>query len=541
MVCLCQLMVVLDVSVVNVALPSIRADLGFGASGLQWVVNAYTLTFGGLLLLGGRLADLAGQRRAAVLGLGLFGVTSLLGGLAQSPAELVAARAAQGVAGAVLLPVSLTVITTTFAEGPARHRALAVWGAVAGAGGAAGVLLGGVLTEYLDWRWTLFVNVPIAVVAVPLAARCLRDLRPGRRERPDVVGALLGTAAMTTLVHTVVRTDTYAWGSARTLGGFALAVLLAAAFVVVERRTAAPLVRLGILRTRSLAVACLTVFLIACGQFGAFYFASLYLQGVLDYSPVATGLAFVPFSVGVVVGTIVAGRLMPTVGPRPLLVAGLALGAVGMGWFGGVSADGGFLTDMLGPSLVASFGLGLCMVTNTAAGTSGVARAEAGLASGLLNSARQCGGSIGLAVLVTVASTVTRHHDDPAGAAGPAALTAGYARAFLVAGALMAVAAVAAAVLLPRTDPRTATGPGVGRDGGAKEIAEVADVADVAEAAAEAAKASVAAEVVRAGEAQAPDGTVADPATAPATGPGDGGDRPASGLRTPGSGSRPER
>ncbi|WP_078495929.1 MFS transporter [Streptomyces sp. LaPpAH-108] len=446
-VCLCQLMVVLDVSVVNVALPSIGSEMGFGTNALQWVVNAYTLTFGGLLLLGGRLADLVGQRRAAVAGLALFGLTSLLGGLAQNPGELIAARAVQGVSGAVLLPVSLTVITTTFAEGPARHRALAVWGAVAGAGGAVGVLLGGVLTEYLDWRWVLFVNVPIAAVAIPLAALCISGRRADRRPRLDVTGAVLATAAMTTLVYAVVRTDTYAWGSAHTLGGLALAVLLAVAFVVVERRTAAPLVRLGILRTRSLSVSCLIIFLIACGQFGAFYFASLYLQGVLGYSPVRTGLAFVPFSVGVVAGTVVAGKLVPRVGPRPLLVGGLALAAVGMSWFGRVSPHGSFTGDILGPSLIASVGLGLCMVTNTSLGTSGVAREEAGLASGLLNSARQCGGSIGLAVLVTVASTVTRQHTDPA---GPVAVTAGYDRAFLVSGVLTAVAALAAATLLPK-------------------------------------------------------------------------------------------
>ena len=449
-VCLCQLMVVLDMTVVNVALPSIRASLGFSPSGLQWVVNAYTLTFGGLLLLGGRLADLAGQRRAAVAGLALFGLTSLLGGLAQNQGELIAARAAQGVSGAVLLPVSLTVITTTFAEGRPRSRALALWGAVAGAGGAAGVLLGGVLTQYLDWRWVLFVNVPVAAVAIPLAGASLGAGRPGRRPRLDVAGAVLATAAMTVLVYSVVRTSTYAWDSPQTLGGLALSVVLGAVFVAVERRAAAPLVRLGILRARSLSVACLVIFLIACGQFGAFYFASLYLQGVLHYSPVETGLAFVPFSLGVIAGTVVAGKLMPRIGPRPLLVTGLAVAAVGMSWFGWVSPHGSFAADILGPSLVASAGLGLCMVTNTAAGTSGVAREEAGLASGLLNAARQCGGSIGLAVLVTVATAVTSHQARPAGLA---AVTVGYDRAFLVSGILLALATLATAGLLPRTPP----------------------------------------------------------------------------------------
>ena len=448
-VCLCQFMVVLDIAVVNVALPSIRTDLGFtSASDLQWVVNAYTLTFGGLLLLGGRLADLFGQRRAAITGLALFGITSLLGGLAQNPAELIAARAVQGISGAVLLPVSLTVITTTFPEGPARHRALSVWGAVAGMGSAAGVFLGGVLTEYLDWRWVLFINVPIAAVAIPLAVVCIGNIRSGGRPRLDVAGAVLATAAMVVLVYGVVQTDTHPWGSARTLGTLGLAVVLAVAFVLVERRVAAPLVRLGILRNRSLAVASLAIFLIACGQFGSFYFCSLYLQGVLGYSPVQTGLSFLPFCAGVITGTILAGRLMPRIGPRRPMIAGLVLGAIGLGWFGWVSVQGSFAADILGPSLVTSVGLGMCVVTNTVLGTTGIAHYEAGLASGLLNAARQCGGSIGLAVLVTVASTVTAHHAAPTSLT---AITAGYDRGFLIAGILIALAALAVILFLPRS------------------------------------------------------------------------------------------
>ncbi|WP_149829606.1 MFS transporter [Streptomyces tailanensis] len=445
--CLCQTMVVLDLTVVNVALPSIRSDLGFDANGLQWVVNAYNLTFGGLLLLGGRLADLAGPRRAAVLGLGLFGLTSLLGGLARGPGELVAARAVQGVSGALLLPVGLTVITTTFAEGPARHRALAVWGAVAGAGGAAGVLLGGMLTEYLNWRWTLFVNVPIVVVVIPLAVACLSDPRPPRRRRLDVTGAVLVTAAMTVLVYTMVRTDVHAWGSPHTLGGFVLAALLACAFVAVERRAAVPLVRLSVLRTRSLSVAALITFLISGSQFGAFYFVSLYLQGVLGYSPVGTGLAFVPFSIGVVSATVVAHRVLPRFGPRPPLIAGLMLAAAGMTWLSAIGPHGGYLADFLGPSLLTAAGIGLCMVTTAAVGIADVAPEEAGLASGLLNSARQCGGSIGLAVLVTAATATIHQQADPATSA---ALTEGYTRAFLIGGLLMTTAALIAATLLPR-------------------------------------------------------------------------------------------
>lgn len=445
-VCLAQLMVVLDMTVVNVALPSISTDLGFAPADLQWVVNAYTITFGGLLLLGGRLADLIGTRRATVIGLVLFAVTSLLGGLAQNPGQLIGARAVQGVAGALLLPVSLTVITTTFAEGPARHRAIGIWGAVAGLGGAVGVLLGGVLTEFLSWRWVLFVNVPIALLAVPLALSVIHDV-PRPRPRLDVAGAVLITGATSLLVFALTRTETNGWAATSTITLLTLAVLLGVGFVVVEARTPDPLVRLGLLAQRSVSVSAGVIFLIALAQFGAFYFASLYLQNVLHYTPLQTGLAFVPFSIGVVVGSIVGVRLSRERGPWLPVTAGLVLAAIGVAWFGAISADGSFVGDILGPSLVASGGLGAAMVANTAAATAGIAPHEAGLASGILNAARQIGGSIGLAVLVTIAAAVTASHvsDGPA-----AALTAGYARGFVVSGSLLAVAAILAGTLLPR-------------------------------------------------------------------------------------------
>ncbi len=445
-VCLCQLMVVLDITVVNVALPSIRDDLGFRPADLQWVVNAYTLTFGGLLLLGGRIADLFGQRTAAIVGLSVFGLTSLAGGLASEPGQLIAARAVQGVSGALLLPVSLTVITTSFAEGPDRRRALGIWAAVMGVGGAAGVLVGGALTEWLDWRWVFFVNVPIAAIAVPLALGSIRNLHRGR-PRLDVAGAVLVTGATTSLVYAVVRTDRHAWDSAHTLGFLGLALVLGALFWVVEARFARePLVRLGLLRQRSLAVASVLVFFIALGQFGAFYLASLYLQNVLGYTPLEAGLAFVPFSLGTVAGTMIGMRLVAARGPWLPVSGGLALTAIGIGWFGAISTDGGFVANMLGPSMLASVGLGACLVANTSMATTGVDPAEAGLASGTLNAARQIGGSIGLAVLVTVAGSVTRHHDGPP----LEALNAGYARGFLVAGCLIAVATVICLVAAPR-------------------------------------------------------------------------------------------
>lgn len=452
--CLCQLMVVLDISVVNVALPSVRTGLGFDASSLQWVVNAYTLTFGGLLLLGGRAADLFGHRRAALLGVALFGATSLAGGLAQNAGELIAARGAQGIAGAVLLPVSLTVIATTFPEGAARQRALAVWAAVAGAGGAAGVLLGGVFTQELGWRWVLFINVPIALLALTLVHASIPNRRPAHRVRMDYLGAVLITVAMFSLVYAVVRTGHQPWGSAGTLLPLVVAAVAGAAFVFVERAVPAPLVRFGILRNRPLLVADIVIFFITSAQFASFYFASLYLQGVLGYGALATGLAFVPFSLGIVVGTAIAGRLVPRMGPRLPLTAGLALAAVGVGWFGRVSPHGTFTGDVLGPSILASIGLGVCFVAVASAATGGVAPEEAGLASGLLNTCRQCGGSIGLAVLVTVANTVSRH-EVAAGSARGAALTAGYDRGFLIAGGLVAVGAVITAVFLRQDTKRS--------------------------------------------------------------------------------------
>ncbi|XBB66708.1 MFS transporter [Nocardioides sp. WV_118_6] len=445
-VCLCQLMVVLDITVVNVALPSIRDDLGFASADLQWVVNAYTLTFGGLLLLGGRIADLFGRRKAVLLGLSIFAITSLAAGLAQDPGQLIAARAIQGIAGAVLLPVSLTIITTTFPEGPERRRALGIWSMVAGFGSASGVLLGGALTQALSWPWVFFVNLPIAALAIPLALVAVRDL-PRRRPRLDLLGAVLVTAATSLLVYAVVRTDRYSWGSAHTLGLLGLSVLLGLAFVYVEARVARePLVRLGLFRQRSLAVAGTLIFFIALGQFGAFYLASLYLQNVLGYTPLQAGLSFVPFSIGTVAGTMVGMRVAAARGPFWPLVGGLALTAIGIGWFATIDVDGGFVGNLLGPSIVASVGLGACFVTATMVGTSGVDPAEAGLASGVLNAARQIGGSIGLAILVTIADSTTRHHGGPP----LVALNAGYARGFLVAGCLLALALAVCVVLAPR-------------------------------------------------------------------------------------------
>ncbi|SOD62779.1 drug resistance transporter, EmrB/QacA subfamily [Streptomyces zhaozhouensis] len=445
-VCLCQLMVVLDISVVNVALPEIGQDLGFALSELSWVVNAYTLVFGGLLLLGGRIADLFGHRRAVIAGLLLFGVASLLGGFAQTPGQLVAARAGQGLAAAVLAPISLTVIMVTFEEGAPRRRALGSWSMVAISGGALGVLLGGVLTDLLDWRWVMFVNVPLVALALPLALASVRN-GGGGSQRLDLGGALLGTAAMTVLVFGLLETEKHPWDSLRTLGTLGAASVLAVGFVLWERRSAAPLVRLSVFATRTVWLANLLALLVGAATVAGFYFASLFLQHVLDYGPLAAGVAFLPFCGGAVLGSFAASRLVGRVDGRLLIGGGLAMGGVGLLWFGSLSPESTFLSGFLGPSLVASVGIGLSLMANTAMGTSGVASGEAGLVSGLLNASRQCGGSIGLAALSTLAVTVTGN----ASTADPtAALAAGYARAFLVVGTCALAAALLAVCLVPR-------------------------------------------------------------------------------------------
>lgn len=457
-----QFVFALDMSVVNVALPAIRADLGFAPLDLSWVVHVYALTFGGLLLLGGRACDLYGRRRLLLLGLAVFGLCSLAGGLAQEPWQLVAARAGQGVGAAAAAPAALAMLTTTFAEGPRRVRALGVWSAANAAGGALGVLAGGLLTEYASWRWVMLVNLPVVATALallpaggpadgpagdPARAPGAPDARFVRRARPDVLGAVLATAGIGLLVFGVVRTDVRGWGSPATLGTLAAAVALLAAFAVTETRTAAPLLRLGLLRSRWVAGANVLVFLAAAGQFTAFYFVSLYLQQVLGLGAAATGLAFLPFSAGLVAGTVLATRVVAVRTPRAALVPGAVLAAAGLAWFALISPDGGFLTDVLGPSLVTSIGTGLVLAPVAAAATTGVAAREAGTASGLLNSSRQLGGCVGLAALATVAAHRT------GGATDPAALNDGYATGLAVTAGLFVLAALVAIAVLPGRRP----------------------------------------------------------------------------------------
>ncbi|MGC5343328.1 MFS transporter [Streptomyces sp. DT171] len=449
-----QFLVALDMSVVNVALPDMRQDLGFTPDGLLWVVNAYALTFGGLLMFGGRLADLIGSRRVLTAGLVLFGGASLVGGLVRTPGGLIAARAVQGVGAAALAPVAFALIALAFPAGPARSRALGLWGMAGAAGGAVGVLAGGLLTDAAGWRAVMLVNVPIVVFA--LVASRWTGLKGGAARtgaRLDPGGALLVTAGMTVLVLGLVRTATHPWGSAATLGTLGAAALLLIAFAVVESRVRSPLLRLGLLRGRPVFAANLFCLLLSSGQFASFYFVSLFMQQSLGYGPTATGAAFLPFCVGVVAGSLLATRAVAVLGVRRLLATGGALAALGIALFAATArADGSFLYSVLGPSLVASVGVGMCFVPLGTAATTDVAVAETGMASGLLNTSRQIGGSLGLAILVTVAAQVTD------GGTGPADLASGYAAAFWVCAGLLAVGALAALLLLPARDTRRGAG-----------------------------------------------------------------------------------
>ncbi|MCK8681264.1 MFS transporter [Streptomyces lichenis] len=440
-----QFVVALDMSVVNVALPAIRAALGFAPLDLSWVVHVYALAFGGFLLLGGRACDLYGRRRMFVLGLTAFGLCSLVGGLSQDPWQLIAARAGQGVGAAAAAPAALAMLTTTFAEGPRRVRALGVWSAVNAAGGALGVLAGGLLTEYAGWRWVMLVNLPIVAAALALIPAGVPAGAPAvRRERLDALGAVLATGGVGLLVLGVVRTDTLGWGSPATWAALAAAAVTLAVFAFAEARVAAPLLRLGLLRSRWVAGANMLVFLAAAGQFTAFYFVSLYLQQVLGMGAAATGAAFLPFSLGLVAGTVIATRVTASRTPRACLVPGALLAAAGLAWFALISPDGGFLTDVLGPSLVTSVGAGLVLAPVAAAATTGVAPHEAGMAGGLMNSSRQLGGCIGLAALATIAAHRTGTTTDPT------ALNEGYALGLAITAAVFVLAAVVALGVLPR-------------------------------------------------------------------------------------------
>jgi EmrB/QacA subfamily drug resistance transporter len=455
--CLAQFMVILDVAIVNVALPAIREDLGFSATGLQWVVNAYTLAFGGFLLLGGRAADLIGRREVFAGGLLLFALASLFGGIAQTDGQLVAARAAQGLGGAVVAPATLSILMTTFTEGGERNKALGLWGAMGGVGGATGALLGGLLTQTLSWRWILLINVPIGIIAALVG---LRVVTRGRRDVGaarsfDLSGALTVTAGLVVLTYGIVETEAHGWGSTRTLVTIALGLALLATFTLIEGRLAtAPLVPLRIFRNRPVTAANVVVFCMGAAAFAMWYFLSLYLQQVMGMDPIEAGLAFLPMTGAIIATSQVASRLTGRFGPGAVLTTGMGLIALGMLGLSRVSADGTFAADVLLPSVITAAGIGFSFVPVTIAATTGVRGPEAGLASGLVNTFRQVGGSIGLALLATIA---TQHTADLAGSVTrEVALTDGFRRAFLVGAGFAIVGAVISATTLARSGVRAA-------------------------------------------------------------------------------------
>ncbi len=463
-----QFVIVLDAAIVNVAIPSIGQDLRFSQEDLAWIPNAYALTFGGFLLLGGRMADLLGRRRLFMAGLILFVVASLLGGFSQSEGQLIAARALQGLGAALLAPSALSMVTTIFSEGAERNKALGVWGAVSGSGGAAGVLLGGALTEYAGWEWVLWVNVPIGLIAAFLAPRLLDEsMRESETRHFDALGAVVVTAGLSLLVFALVDTVRQGWGSTQTIGLLAISLALILVFVMIERRSVAPLVPFRIFRLRTLTGANVISVLIGAALFSMFFFLSRYMQEVLQYSPLKTGLSYLPLALVIIVSAGGASVLVTKLGFKPVLIAGLVLVLIGLLWFTQLPVDGVYLSDIVAPMVISAVGLGFAFVPVTIAAVSGVSADDSGLASGLLNTSQQIGGALGLAVLATIASSTTLDLIGAAGATGGpqaaaaathGALTEGFQDAFLAGAGFAALGIVAALVLIRGSDSRALVG-----------------------------------------------------------------------------------
>lgn len=455
LVCAGQFLVVLDVSVVNVALPAVRTGLGLSELGLQWIVNAYVITFAGFMLLGGRVADIFGRKRIFVVGLTLFTLASLGGGLAQEPWQLIAARTVQGVGAAVLSPATLTILTTSFPTGPARTRAIATWTAVGAGGGAVGGLVGGVLTEYLSWRWVLLINVPVGALVLAGAALWLTESRQGAGRRLDMPGALLVTGGLGLVAYGIVQTETAGWGSATALLPLAAGLVVMAVFVAVEARAKAPLMPLGLFRLRSVSSANAAMVLAGAAMFSMWYFLSLYMQNVLGYTPLEAGLSFIPHSLSIVLGSKLGPRLMHHIGAKTLAVTGAVVSACGMLWQGQMGADGTYLGTLLGPGLLMAFGAGLTATPVASIATSGADPADQGLVSGLINTSRQMGGALGLSVLSTVAASRIAATDH-----GPAAQADGYGLAFRVGALILVGSILLMLVALPRREADKAHGHG---------------------------------------------------------------------------------
>ncbi|WP_261557810.1 MFS transporter [Frankia tisae] len=445
--CTAQFMVVLDTTIVNVALPDMRRALGLSVADQQWVITAYLVTFGGFLLLAARAGDLLGRRLIFQLGLIVFSLASLAGGLAQNGETLLAARAVQGLGAAALAPASLSLITASHTDPDERTRALSRWSAAASSAGAAGMVLGGVLTDALSWRWVLFVNVPIGVGLLLASVRLLAPSHPGPRRRLDYPGAVIVTAATAALVFGISRATQSGWGSVEVIAALVGAAVLLVLFTLIEVRVAEPLIPPSIYRHPTLRIANLITAVLGALMTSTIFFLSVYQQQLLGYSPLRTGLSLIPWTLVLVAGTFAARRLMPLLRPVPLLVVGSLFTAAGLAWLAWVPDRPAYLVHVLGPTLVAGVGMSLVVLPVTVLATSGVAPTEAGLASGLLNMGRQIGGALGLAVLVTVAATVTAHTH---GRSAVAATVHGYHVALLAAAALSLVAAATGLLLLRR-------------------------------------------------------------------------------------------
>jgi len=437
---------------------SIGKGLDFSQENLAWVVNAYVLTFGGFLLLGGRMADLLGRRRVFIGGLLLVAAASLAAGFAATEGQLIAARAAQGLGAAIISPAALSIVTTTFRDGAERNKALGAWGAIAGAGGAAGVLFGGILTDGLGWEWVLWVNVPVALIAAALAPRLIAESRSESATRHfDTAGAITVTAGLSILVYAIVDATDAGWGSPQTIGLIGIATALIASFVVIELHSQAPLMPFRIFRLRTLTGANIVGLLVGASLFSMFFFITLYMQQVLGYSAIHAGLSYLPLALTIIVAAGIGSQLVTKIGFKPVLTLGMGFIVAGLLWFSQVSVGGSFTSDILGPSLLAAAGLGFSFVTTTIAAMTGVRDQESGLASGLINTSQQIGGALGLAVLATIANTRT---DDLMASAGgdhsalTNALNEGFQAAFLGGAVIAAIGLVLTLVLIRSSDSR---------------------------------------------------------------------------------------
>jgi EmrB/QacA subfamily drug resistance transporter len=446
-----QFMVVLDIAIVNVALPSIQTDLGFSQENLQWVVSASALLFGGFLLLGGRVADLLGRRRLFVAGLIVFTGASLLSGFAWGEGALIGARALQGLGAAMITPAALSILTTTFAEGKERNAALGAWGAVGAFGAVAGVLLGGVLTDALSWEWIFFVNIPVGILGLVLAPILLTESRDARAKSFDVPGAVFVTGGLVTLVYAITQANNYGWGSAATIGLFAGALVLLAAFIAWELRTAEPLMRFGILRLRTVTGANVAGLILGTALFAMFLMLTLYMQQVLHYSAMKTGVAYLAVAGTAIFWSALAAQLVTRVGVKPVLVVGMTALSAGLLYFTQVSVGGSYLGDLLPGFLLIAVGLGFSFVPISIAALAGVQPAEAGLASGLINTSQQIGGALGIAALTAVATSTT-NDGIASGTAVPVALTNGFQAAFIGAAAIALVGVLVALFVVRRED-----------------------------------------------------------------------------------------